>query len=46
MPWMMYAGMEETDLKAIFAYLKTLKPVNHKVVKFEPNSTKSIAAAH
>jgi mono/diheme cytochrome c family protein len=46
MPWMMFAGMEETDLKAIFAYLKTLKPVNHKVVKFEPNSTKTIAAAH
>lgn len=34
MPWTMYAGMETQDLKAIFAYLQTLKPVENEVVKF------------
>lgn len=32
MPWYDYSGMNDTDLKAIFAYLKTLKPVHNKVV--------------
>ena len=36
MPWVMYAGMEEDDLKAIYAYLKTLAPVSNQVVKFSP----------
>ncbi|MFN8260944.1 MAG: c-type cytochrome [Chitinophagales bacterium] len=31
MPWSMYAGMDSTDLKAIFAYLKSLKPIHNKV---------------
>jgi hypothetical protein len=44
MPWEQYAGMEETDLKAIFAYLKTIRPVPHKVVRFEPHNGQSIAA--
>lgn len=30
-PWTMYAGMKTSDLKAIHAYLKSLKPVSHKV---------------
>ena len=34
MPWVMYANMKEEDLKAIFAFLKTVKPVKHKVEKF------------
>ncbi len=37
MPWMMYAGMKETDLRAIFAYLQTVTPLDNKVVKFRPN---------
>lgn len=37
MPWMMYAGMEEADLRAIFAYLQTVKPLSNRVVKFKPN---------
>ncbi|MCF0068841.1 cytochrome c [Dyadobacter sp. CY261] len=37
MPWMMYAGMKETDLRAIFAYLQTVKPLDNKVVKFKAN---------
>jgi mono/diheme cytochrome c family protein len=34
MPWTMYAGMKEEDLKAIYAYLKTLKPITNEVIKF------------
>jgi mono/diheme cytochrome c family protein len=36
MPWIMYSTMKQDDLKAIFAWLKTLKPVKHKVIKFSP----------
>jgi mono/diheme cytochrome c family protein len=32
MPWSMYAGMDTVDLKAIYAYLKTLKPIPNKVI--------------
>jgi len=35
MPWWKYGGMKESDLKAIYAYLRTVKPVKHGVVKFE-----------
>ena len=31
MPWGAYRGMSDDDLKAIFAYLKTLQPVDHYV---------------
>lgn len=34
MPWTMYAGMNESDLGAIYAYLRTLQPVEHEVMKF------------
>jgi mono/diheme cytochrome c family protein len=34
MPWTMYGGMKEQDLKAIYAYLKTIKPIQNNVVKF------------
>lgn len=34
MPWTMYAGMKEEDLKAIFAYLKTIEPIKNEVIKF------------
>jgi mono/diheme cytochrome c family protein len=33
MPWTMYAGMKEKDLEAIFAYLGTVKPIEHEVVR-------------
>lgn len=36
MPWHIYRGMTDEDLKAIFAYLKTLKPVKHVVDNAEP----------
>ena len=35
MPWSMYAGMDTTDLKAIYAYLKTIKPIKNKVEHFQ-----------
>lgn len=31
MPWTMFAGMDTTDLKAIYAYLNTLKPIKNEV---------------
>ncbi len=34
MPWTMYGGMKSEDLSAIYSYLRTLKPINNKVVKF------------
>ena len=34
MPWLMYAGMKDEDLKAIFAYLRTVPPIKNKVEKF------------
>ena len=30
MPWSFYRNMTDDDLKAIFAYLRTLKPVSHR----------------
>lgn len=31
MPWAFYRNLTDDDLKAIFAYLKTVKPINHAV---------------
>jgi len=31
MPWFVYKNMSDTDIKAIFAYLKTTKPVENRV---------------
>lgn len=36
MPWTMYANMKESDLSAIYTYLKTVKPISNSVVKFVP----------
>jgi mono/diheme cytochrome c family protein len=36
MPWRMYAGMSETDLGALFVYLRTLKPVRNPVERWSP----------
>ncbi|MEX2513766.1 MAG: c-type cytochrome [Cyclobacteriaceae bacterium] len=35
MPWAMYSGMKEEDLKAIFAYLQSIDPVDNKIVKYK-----------
>lgn len=34
MPWIAYSGMTDQDLGAIYAYLKTLPPVEHQVNSF------------
>ena len=36
MPWWAYKGMTDDDLKAIFAYLRTIPPVKHRVDNSEP----------
>ena len=40
MPWTMYAGMKESDLKAIYTYLKTVQPQENIVEKFVPKAGK------
>lgn len=35
MPWLFYSRMTDDDLKAVYAYLKTVPAVNNTVVKFE-----------
>ncbi|MCW5895606.1 MAG: c-type cytochrome [Bacteroidetes bacterium] len=37
MPWIMYAGMTDEDLGAIYTYLRTVKPVKNQVEKFTPH---------
>ena len=34
MPWIMYSGMDSTDLLSIYNYLASLNPVVHKVEHF------------
>ena len=34
MPWIAFGGMTEDDLGAIYDYLKTVQPIDHKVVTF------------
>ena len=34
MPWAMYAKMGEEELKAVYAYLRTVKPITNKVEKY------------
>jgi mono/diheme cytochrome c family protein len=34
MPWTMYGKMKTEDLKAIYAYMKTVKPIENDVVHF------------
>ena len=36
MPWGYFRNLSDDDLKAIFAYLRTLKPVKHRVDNTEP----------
>ena len=38
MPWSFYAGMKSEDLKAIYAFLKTVKPNPQAIVKWPPPS--------
>src|SRR5919107_1548830 len=36
MPWWAFRNMTDEDLKAMFAYLRTLKPASHRVDNTEP----------
>ncbi|HSE37257.1 MAG TPA: c-type cytochrome [Blastocatellia bacterium] len=36
MPWLFYREMTDEDLKAMYAYVRTLKPVKHTVDNTEP----------
>jgi mono/diheme cytochrome c family protein len=36
MPWVFFRTMKDDDLGAIFAYLRTLPPVRHRVSNFDP----------
>ena len=40
MPWYRYGEMKTGDLEAIYAYIKTIKPVKNQVVKFTPAETR------
>ncbi len=47
MPWSVFRGMTDEDLKAMFAYLKTVKPVVHRVDNSEtPTQCKRCGAVH
>ncbi len=34
MPWVMYAGMDDFDIKSIYRYLRTLPAINNKIEKY------------
>ncbi len=36
MPWTLFAGMKDEDLKAIYRFLQTIPPVENRVEKFTP----------
>ncbi|PWT88232.1 MAG: hypothetical protein C5B55_13455 [Blastocatellia bacterium] len=36
MPWWFYGKMTDDDLRSVFAYLRTLKPIQHRVDNAEP----------
>lgn len=37
MPWTMYGKMTDEDLTSVYEYLRTVKPIRNKVVKFSPS---------
>lgn len=39
MPWQEYKNFTDDELKAIFAYLKSIKPINNTVPAFQPPVT-------
>jgi hypothetical protein len=38
MPWTLYGTMRDSDLAAIYAYIQTIRPIRHLVVKFKPKN--------
>lgn len=41
MPWPVYAGMSDSDLGAIYEYLRSLKPIKHKIERWQPGAMAS-----
>jgi mono/diheme cytochrome c family protein len=39
MPWTMYGAMKTSDIAAIYAFLKTVTPIDNKVEKFTPRKS-------
>ncbi len=35
MPWVMYSGMDSSDLAAVYEYLMTVKPIKNEVLHYE-----------
>ena len=47
MPWQFYSGETDEDLKAMYAYLRTVPPVNHRVDNTQPpTACKKCGKAH
>jgi mono/diheme cytochrome c family protein len=44
MPWSDYDGMSEKDLKAIYAYLRSINPVYNPVVRYTKKSLRKVKA--
>jgi len=40
MPWVMYSGMKESDLNAIFSYLQSITPIEHKMDRYAKSHDK------
>jgi|SRR5665647_376829 len=40
MPWAMYAGMDSSDLRSIYSYLRTVKPIKNQVAHFTLGKSK------
>jgi mono/diheme cytochrome c family protein len=45
MPWTMYAGMRDEDLKAVYEYLRTITPVKNQVEHFTPGTSQNPTAS-
>jgi hypothetical protein len=43
MPWFVYRNATDGDLKAVYAYLRTIKPVKNLVPDYEPPSATKVA---
>jgi len=41
MPWLMYSGMTDEDLSAIFAYLQSIPAIENNLVRFTPSPESS-----
>jgi hypothetical protein len=44
MPWLAYAGLTEEDLGAMYDYLRTVPPIENRVVTF-PEAVKAAAVS-